>query len=443
MRFLSSAACAILLSGAVDASRAQAQDVLAAPLPNPVAAPTAPIQGTYHLTLEEAKQRALDTSKGLVLGNLGVQEKREATAAARTDYLPKLLGNVSYFHFNDDLGTVNTIGRGRLGVIPPSARTIAVNAINQDSVFTTVMLAQPITKLIAVNAAVKLARADEEIAQAQLDQGMRDLLSGVAQAFYGLHGAQRLAEALRLQIDYVDQVARMSGAPDARIAAIEAKQALNQVQGQSADIAEQLVNLVGLPAGTILVLVDPMPPEPTIHSADEAAARAMACNPQIREATATTQRAEAGLQVARADFLPDVNIFGAYFNQNALPIIQDNFGAFGVTASYTFVDWGKRRHVKRQRLFQVSQAHKNVQDVIDKVVLQARQAYASFERSDQALDLAGEMVEARHAAEAQAKEPPALQAAKAATAKAELERLQAEAEYRVAHAKLMNVVGGE
>ena len=43
------------------------------------------------------------------------------------------------------------------------------------------MLVQPITKLIAVNALVQIARADVQIAGATLDKGVRDLLSGVAQ----------------------------------------------------------------------------------------------------------------------------------------------------------------------------------------------------------------------------------------------------------------------
>ena len=47
----------------------------------------------------------------------------------------------------------------------------------------------------------------------------------------------------------------------------------------------------------------------------------------------------------------------------------------------------------------------------------------------------------RRDAEATAKLPADLQAAKAATAKAELEGLHAEANYRVAHAKLMEVIG--
>jgi outer membrane protein TolC len=139
--------------------------------------------------------------------------------------------------------------------------------------------------------------------------------------------------------------------------------------------------------------------------------------------------------------LPDINIFGSYFNQTLVPIIQPNFGAFGISASYTFIDWGKRRHVKHQRHFQIAQAQQNVQATIDKVVLEARQAYAAFEQADAAWGLANAMLRARRDSEGSAKEPAATQAAKAATAKAELEQLHAEANYRVAHAKLMEVIG--
>jgi outer membrane protein TolC len=184
-----------------------------------------------------------------------------------------------------------------------------------------------------------------------------------------------------------------------------------------------------------------MPPAPPVHSADEAASLALACSPQVQEAMATSRKAEGALQVARSEWLPDVNIFGAYFNQTSVPIIQPNFGAFGISATYTFIDWGKRRHVGHQRMFQIAQAQQNIQATIDKVVLEARQAYVAFEQADQALTLASEMVRARRDAEGAAKGPPAIQAAKTATAKAELEQLQAEANYRVAHAKLMEVIG--
>ncbi len=409
----------------------------------PRSGPAVPIAPSYRLTLEDAKQRALAVNKDLVLGQLGVREKSEAIAAARADYLPKLLANVNYFHFNDNLGVVNTVRTGRLGLLPPGTQSIAVTAINQNSSLAAITLAQPITKLIAINAATKIARADREIAQAQLDKGRRELLSGVAEAFHDLLGAQKIEAALSLQVSYAQNLAQAHPSPEVRVALIEARQALNQVQSQTGEIVEQLNNLIGLPAGTVLILDDPIPPAPPVHSADEAASMALVCSPQIREASASITKADAALQLAKADFLPDVNIFGSYFNQTAAPIIQSNFGALGISASYTFVDWGKRRHVKHQREYQRTQAHQNVQVTVDKVVLEARKAYVGFKQARQALALASEMVEARKEAERKPKDPSLSQDAKVATSKAELEYVQAEAAYRIAHARLVAVIGAE
>src|SRR5262249_9408141 len=142
---------------------------------------------------------------------------QHATNAARKDYFPKALGNVTYFHFNDNLGQVLTFERGKFGRLQPGISTVSVPILNQDSTLSTVMVAQPITKLIAVNAAVQIARADENAAQAQLDKGTRDLLSGVAQAYYGLLGAQRIQTALELQVRLLEQLVSAKPAPELRI----------------------------------------------------------------------------------------------------------------------------------------------------------------------------------------------------------------------------------
>jgi outer membrane protein TolC len=90
----------------------------------------------------------------------------------------------------------------------------------------------------------------------------------------------------------------------------------------------------------------------------------------------------------------------------------------------------------------VAVAHQNLQVTVDKVQLEARKAYGTFEQARATLRLAGDMVQARKEAE---KVPagPAVAQAKADTSKAELEVLKAEITYRVAHAQLMGLIGGE
>src|SRR5436309_117758 len=122
--------CLAIVLAAPFASAAVAQ------VPSP-AAPAAP--AVYRLTLEEAKQRVLANNKLLNLAQLNAESKAFAVRAAQSDYFPKVIGSVMYFHFNDDLGTVVTGGgrtvtgpRGRPLVTFP---TVSVNAavINQDA----------------------------------------------------------------------------------------------------------------------------------------------------------------------------------------------------------------------------------------------------------------------------------------------------------------------
>jgi outer membrane protein TolC len=404
--------------------------------------PAARPPGTYHLTLEQAKQQALQQNSDLAVGRLNLQEKVLATSAAKRDYLPKFIANVFYLHFGNDLGKVVTVPTGRLGILPPGALSFETAVLNQNTSVTALSVVQPITKLILVNAAVRIATADALIAQAQLDKGTRDLLSGIAAAFYGLSGAQRIEAALAAQTNYLHQLVGANPKPELRIGLIEAEQALVDVRSQIADGTEQLNRLLGFPGGSVLVLVDPLPPEAPVHSADEAAGMAVSQNPQVLEALANVQKANGAMTVAMADYLPDINVFGSYFNQTAANYIQPNFGAVGVVGSWTLFEWGKKRQVKLQRATTIAVAEANVRATIEKVALEARQAYLAYDKARQTMRLAQEMVEARNDAAKELKQPAAALEAQSAAAKAQLEAMQAEIAYRVASAQLSGAIGG-
>ena len=64
--------------------------------------------------------------------------------------------------------------------------------------------------------------------------------------------------------------------------------------------------------------------------------------------------------------------------QTSTGYIQPNFGASVVSASYTFIDWGKRRRVKDQRETQIAQASFNVRATVEKIRLETVQAYVGY-----------------------------------------------------------------
>lgn len=417
--------------------------------PHPAAAAPAdgaPGPNVTHLTLDDVKQRVLANNKLLQLAALNVQSKGYATRAAQALYFPQIIGNVVYFHFNDDLGTVLTTPgrhvtgpRGRpLANIP--SFTIDLPVVNQNTTFTTVAAIQPLTDLLKVRQGVRIARADEGIAQAQMDKGTRELLSGVEQLYWGLLVAQRLKAGAASAVSGAEQLAK-TGSLEARTALVESKQGLQEVSNQVADLQEQLAILLDLPTCTQFDLAEPpMPPAP-VRCADEAVSLALASSPDVHEAVETIAKARAAVCAAKLDYVPSVALIGGYTNQTFADYIQPNIGYVGVMGSYTFVDWGKRRYTIRERDELVAMASLKLQQTQDTVRQNTLKAFRDYETSQQALQLAAELVAVRTEAVKAAATPEAkFKATKDATT-AQVDYVKADLAHRIAYVKLMALLG--
>jgi outer membrane protein TolC len=399
-----------------------------------------------HLTLEEAKQRVLADSKLLNLAARNIKSKEYATRAAQALYFPQIIGTSVYFHFDDNLGEALQFGgrtfRGPLGrdafTIP--GRVIGVPIIDQNSEYTTVNAIQPITDLLKVRQGVKIARADEQIAQAELEKGARALVSGVEQLFWGLLAAQRIRAGAQVAVAGAEQLAR-TGSPEAKIALVEARQGLQQVEAQIGDLQDQLAILLDVPTCTTFDLVEPPAPVAPVKCADEAVALALAASPEIREAEQNIMKAEAAVAAAKVDYLPNIAVVGGYANNNMIDVIQPNFSYVGVFGNWTLVDWGKRRNTVRERDELVAMAHLKVQQTQDQVRQDALKAFRDYVQSGVAYDLAGQLVEARTAAAKAATEPAAKFAAAKDLAMAQVDYIKADLAHRIAYVKLMALIG--
>jgi outer membrane protein TolC len=433
----------LLTNGAIVGSTcsfAHAQD-FGAPPPAPAAAPPAvsfasPTPGAYPLTLEEAKQLAISNNTKVQLGRLNVEQKRLAIRAAQTDYLPKILGSYAAVHFSDGLGTVLTTP----GIALP-VHEVAVNVINQNSSYGSIIAAQPITQLIGVSALVDIARAEANAAAAQLDAGQGELVSGVTQAYTGLVVARKIQAALNLQVEMVTPLLKQHPTAELRLGLLQVRKGLAEINSQIAELTDTLNQLLCLPPGTELVVTEPTLPQVPVNSADEAAQFAMTNNPKICEAQQDILKAHAGIKAAKMDCLPTVDVLGGYVNQNIADYIQPNIGFVGVTANYTLLDWGKRNCVLHQREKQLMMANKNVQATAETVQLDARKAYLAFTQAQGELQIAKEIVGASEEGVKEAQGPVAVLTANAAVAKAQLDEMKAELNLRLAQIKLLAAVG--
>ncbi len=183
------------------------------------------------------------------------------------------------------------------------------------------------------------------------------------------------------------------------------RQGLVQVQGQVQGLTDELNDLLNFPPGTVVELADPVPPLPPVASSEQAGQMALSCNPEVLEAQQGVAKAEAALKIAKMDYLPDVNVIGGYANQTDASYIQNNFTYLGVTANYTFWEWGKKNDVLHQRETDIALAHQNLQVTQNKVQLEARKSYSAFDQALQSYRLASEMVQACQDAEKGARTP--------------------------------------
>jgi outer membrane protein TolC len=441
----------VLLSAAylagIGAARLAAQE---GPANGPVPAGAPP--AAVRLTLEEAKQRALASNKLLDAAGLNVRAKRFAVKAVQAHYLPLVTGTAMYLHYSDQLGSVlstqNKTVTGPLGIplVTLPAKTVNVSVFQQDSSVFNINALQPITDLLKVRQGVKIAQADQHIAEAQLEAGIRKLMSGVEQLYWGLLAARRIQEGAREGLRGAELLAKTKTL-EARTALVEARQAVQQVDKQVADLQEQLNALLDLPLCTHLELVEPPLPLLPFQCVDEVIGLALASSPEVREAQLTVGKADAAVAAGKLEYVPSIAMVGGYLNQQTVPAIQPNIGYVGVLGTVTFVDWGKRRDVIHERQTLVAMAHLKLQQTQDDVRQKAVKAFREITETREAQQTAEEMVVLRKEAEKRATTPEALRnpaamiAASQARMLAEVDAVKADLAYRQAFVELMTLVG--
>jgi outer membrane protein TolC len=388
------------------------------------------------ITLAEAKAQALQNSRVMQLASLQVSQKRHAVAAATKDYFPKLLGNVTYFHFDDDLGTVvSTPGR----IFAP--QTIVVPVVNQDAPIGMLTVAQPVTALYKVRQAVTLAQAEVGTAQSQAVFARREICKGVEEVYFALLTLQKSRAAVAEGVAGAQQLVRALGnPPEAKVVELEARQLLAQSDAQILQLETVLNDLLNWPLCTPLVLSDPPPMHCPVECEVDAAAIALQASPKVREAQQLVAQANAALNLAKSEYVPSVNAVGTYVAQDATDTIQSDFSGVGVLVNQTLFEWGKKNHVTHQRQTGVAVAMANLRKTENDVRLAAIKAYQDFRQAEQAAEYSAQI--AKYYAQAKLPtEPFQIIALAKDRMRAEAKALEAQIALRTKYAELMALLG--
>ena len=183
---------------------------------------------------------------------------------------------------------------------------------------------------------------------------------------------------------------------ESRAQTLQSKQELLTTDLQLEDLKLKLNDLMGMPLTNALDL------DPTVIESqekcpiEECVKAALTSHPEIIEARAEVEKAEAAVRLARTDiWLPDVDAFARYSYADNVPFLARNFGTFGVHLGYDLFDGGRKRAVKSERESQLAEAKENLARLTDEVELAIHTAYNKLERTQQMVQVSEEVVALR------------------------------------------------
>jgi outer membrane protein TolC len=356
------------------------------------------------LTLEEAIDLALRANHGLKAATYQVAAEEQKRRIARSSYFPSITNESTLLHITD-LQRVE-VPAGAFGPGIPSSNDFLTQGTRTFETSGT-MIAQPITQLIKIHQANKIAAADVNLSQASLKKASTDVVFRVHELFYRVLTSQLQKQAAELQItsgsenlnESSEQVKHGSLLEVARVESranlLEAQQVLLTTDMQIADLTIQLNDLLGLPLTTKLVLDPNVDVALDLPPREESLKTAVNDNPEIKEAVQALAKAQAAHAAAKAEYIPDVTAFARHSYQNGVPFVDRNFGTFGIHLSYDVFDAGKRRALIRERRDEISAAKENLQRVKDEVEVRINMIYNRLEVARAMVEVRKEYLAAR------------------------------------------------
>src|SRR5262245_49937553 len=163
------------------------------------------------ITLEEALARAVATH-ALVAASAGVSAAHWRHKALQSDYFPKVGAYLVNLHYNKLMG--DSIQLFRRGIIFPTvSRTVPI--FDKDQTFVGPTVTQPLTPLFKVHEAVRIAKADERIAQAKANAVSIQLTADVERAYFDLLIAQRRQDEARANVEMAESKLQIASAATA------------------------------------------------------------------------------------------------------------------------------------------------------------------------------------------------------------------------------------
>ena len=279
---------------------------------------------------------------------------------------------------------INQLGQGLVDALHTDTRNTTAAAI---------MLTQPLYmggKIVAYN---NITRYAEQIAKAQSDQKMQDLVVQVETAYWqivSLESKRELALGYKKLIDTLDYnveqlieggLATKADGLSVKVKKNEADVTLIQIDNGLALSRMLLCQLCGIDVNTEVHPTDDVMTMPLGSAALPAAdcvGTAMESRPELRALSLLTKVNNEKVKVVRSDFLPKVALNAGYLWSN--PSVYNSFErkfkgmwSVGVMVNVPLINWGESCYKERAAKTEARISELTLEDVREKIELQTTQ----------------------------------------------------------------------
>jgi outer membrane protein TolC len=382
---------------AVSAARAQQ--------PAPATAP-----GERHITLQEAVQLALKHNHLVKIAGYKIEESAHAKEKARSGYFPQITNQSSVLQVTDTQFIQIAQGElGTIGGVPNPDHNVTITQGGKTFITSGTGLVQPLTPLFTrVKPENDAARAELDASRAEAQETQNEVALKVHEIYYRLLITQlhrsaveaRIRAAQELESERTEQVKYGSTLQQDLIESsaqkLQAKQEMLSTELQLSDLALELNDAIGLPLSTKLDLDPSVPPAPSAcQQREECVKIALESHPEILAARDEVRKASAGIQLSKADYIPDISALARYTYQSDIPFLARNFGTFGVSFSYDLFDGGRRRAELRESNSKLAEAKENLARVTDDVEVRVQTAANKLDRTKEMVKVSEELLALR------------------------------------------------
>jgi multidrug efflux pump subunit AcrB/outer membrane protein TolC len=415
------------------------------------------------ISLPEAVSLAVKQNTTLKISRAKVLENEQRAVTTNAGYFPRLINETTYFGVSDR--QLITIPAGSMGTIPGMGpfpgKDTSINQGSETMLLTSTTLTQPLTQLLKIREADKIAEADHRISKSDARKTELEIILNVHQLYYGLLIAQKQKDAAQAASEASQEGLRESEdavragnvldvtATGSRAQLLQNRQRLLAAEIRISDLTLELNDLLGLPLETELILTEITDSCPGPQSLKLYINMAMSNNPDLQTAKQGVDKANHAVNAALDEYIPDISLFARHTYQHGSPFLKDNIGTFGALMTWNIFDWGARSGAVGQRKAQLVQAEENLKRMENRIRVEVSKAYRKLAQTKMMVEVAGEVV-ALHKENLRLNDnrlkagivtTAQYAEAVAALRKAELEAVQAVLGHRLAQAELARTVG--